>query len=78
MSKVYQSTYLERKSRESRYNRIEGRKQENVIQRRQVSAGYQLKYLDKNYIELSWVIIINEDIYRNYMNRLCFIRVQTP
>lgn len=48
MSKVYQSTYLERKSRESRYNRIEGRKQENIIQRRQVSAGYQLKYLDKN------------------------------
>jgi len=66
------------KLRESRYNQSEGRKQEKIIQRRQVSAGYQLKYLDKNYIELSWVIITNEDIYRNYMNRLCSIRVQTP
>lgn len=41
------------KLRESRYNRSEGRKQEKIIQRPQVSLGYQLKYLDKNYIELS-------------------------
>ena len=66
------------KLRKSRYNQSEGRRQEKIIQRRQVSLGYQLKYLDKNYIELSWVIITNEDIYRNYINRLCFIRVQTP
>ena len=36
------------KLRKSRYNQSEGRKQEKIIQRRQVSLGYQLKYLDKN------------------------------
>lgn len=62
------------KLRKSRYNQGEGRKQEKIIQRRQVSLGYQLKYLDKNYIELSWVIITNEDIYRNY--RIGFVSLE--
>ena len=62
------------KLRKSRYNQSEGRKQEKIIQRRQVSLGYQLKYLDKNYIELSWLIITNEDIYRNY--RIGFVSLE--